>query len=100
VVVLAVAGRVALSGVGPFSGQVTAVEAAPPGLAVTLSVRNEGTKTGSTTCRITDATKHGVGPAAIIQSPRVRPGEAVTFQATISQFGALPRSLTVDCQSP
>src|SRR6266508_5372188 len=44
VVVLAVAGRVALSGVGPFSGQVTAVEAAPPGLVVTLSVRNENTK--------------------------------------------------------
>jgi hypothetical protein len=40
VIGLAILGRVALSGIGPFKGQIGNVVAAPPGLAVTVTVEN------------------------------------------------------------
>jgi hypothetical protein len=46
VIGLALLGRLALAGVGPFEGSVVAVEPAPGGLAVTLSVTNEGSRAG------------------------------------------------------
>ena len=100
VVLLAVAGRLALSGIGPFNAQVTGVAAAADGLAVTVSVHNQGTKAGSTTCRITDPANHGVGPAAIVQSPRVEPGQTRSFSTTLAQFGASPRLLAIGCDGP
>jgi hypothetical protein len=100
VVLLAVAGRLALSGIGPFEAAVTSVEAASAGLAVTIDVRNEGTKAGPTTCRITDPANRGVGPAAIVQSPPVEAGQSRSFTATIGQFGASPRPLAVACEAP
>ncbi|HEV8489567.1 MAG TPA: hypothetical protein VGQ58_07240 [Candidatus Limnocylindrales bacterium] len=100
VVLLAVAGRLALSGIGPFEARITAVEAAPAGLAVTVDVRNEGTKAGPTTCRITDPANRGVGPAAIVQSPPVEAGQSRSFTATIGQFGVSPRPLAVVCEAP
>jgi hypothetical protein len=100
VVALAVLGKLALSGIGPFEAQISAIEAAPAGLAVTVDVRNEGTKAGPTTCRITDPANRGVGPAAIVQSPPVEAGQSRSFTATIGQFGASPRPLAVACEAP
>lgn len=100
VVFLAVAGRLALSGIGPFDAQVTGVDAAPAGLVVSIDVHNQGTKAGPTTCRITDPANRGVGPAAIIQSPPVEPGQSRSFTATIGQFGASPRPLVIACEAP
>lgn len=100
VVVLAVAGRVALSGIGPFEAQVIGVDAAGAGLVVTIDVHNQGTKAGPTTCRITDPANRGVGPAAIVQSPPVEPGQSRSFTATIPQFGASPRPLAITCEAP
>jgi hypothetical protein len=100
VVLLAVAGRLALSGIGPFEARITDVEAASAGLAVTIDVRNHGTKAGPTTCRITDPANRGVGPAAIVQSPPVEAGQSRSFTATIGQFGASPRPLAVACEAP
>jgi hypothetical protein len=100
VVALAVAGRVALSGIGPFEAQVTGVDAAPAGLVVTIDVHNEGTKAGPTTCRITDPANRGVGPAAIVQSPSVEPGQSRSFTVTVGQFGASPRLLAIACEAP
>lgn len=100
VIVLAVAGRLALSGIGPFDAEVVGVEAAGAGLAVTIDVHNQGTKSGPTTCRIIDPTNRGVGPAAIVQSPPVEPGQTRTFTATIPQFGASPRPLVIACEAP
>lgn len=100
VIVLAVAGRVALSGIGPFDARVVGVEAAGANLSVTIDVRNKGTKAGPTTCRITDPANRGVGPAAIVQSPRVEPGQTRSFTATIPQFGASPRPLAIACDAP
>lgn len=100
VIFLAVAGRLALSGIGPFAAQVTDVQAAPSGLVVSIDVHNRGTKAGPTTCRITDPANRGVGPAAIIQSPPVEPGQTRSFSATIGQFGASPRLLVIACEAP
>jgi hypothetical protein len=100
VVALAVAGRLALSGIGPFRAQVSGVEAAGAGLVVTIAVQNQGTKAGPTTCRITDPANRGVGPAAIVQSPPVEPGQSRSFTATIPQFGASPRPLAIACEAP
>jgi hypothetical protein len=100
VVFLAVAGRLAISGIGPFDARVTGVEAAPTGLAVTVDVHNQGTKAGPTTCRITDPANRGVGPAAIVQSPSVEPGQSRTFTATVGQFGVAPRLLSISCEAP
>jgi hypothetical protein len=100
VVFLAVAGKLALSGIGPFEAQVTGVDAAPAGLVVTVDVHNQGTKAGPTTCRITDPANHGVGPAAIVQSPPVEPGQSRSFTATVGQFGASPRPLAIACEAP
>src|SRR4051794_30741275 len=43
---LAILGRYALAGVGPFNGTVTGVRAESPNLIVTLSVTNHGTREG------------------------------------------------------
>jgi hypothetical protein len=100
VVLLAVAGRLALSGVGPFQGQVANVTASGTGLAVALTVRNEGSKEGSTTCRITEASRGGTGPAAVLLTPHVAPGQALTFSTTVEQFGSTVVPLAVECKSP
>ncbi|MEO7663689.1 MAG: hypothetical protein ABIV26_01075, partial [Candidatus Limnocylindrales bacterium] len=42
VIILAVLGRVGLSGVGPFQGSVAGVAARAGGLAVTIAVSNDG----------------------------------------------------------
>jgi hypothetical protein len=100
VVVLAVLGRLALSGVGPFSAEVGGVESADEGLTVTLEVTNGGSSAGQTTCRITDASPRSRGAAAIVQSPRIEPGETRSFTRELSEFGPEARELAVECHSP
>jgi hypothetical protein len=100
VVGLALAGKLALSGVGPFATQVSSVAPAPSGLAVTLSVHNDGSKAGSTTCRITDPAKGSYGPSSIVQTPKIEPGATREFTATVDEFGSSPIPLAVDCQTP
>jgi len=97
VIVLAVLGRLALSGIGPFTAQVTTVLPTETGLAITLAVRNEGTKAGSTTCRISAA---GTGATAIVQTRNLQPGETATVEAATTRFGRLPRALAATCESP
>jgi hypothetical protein len=100
VVLLAVAGRLALSGVGPFHGQVANVTPSGTGLAVALTVRNDGSKEGSTTCRVTEASRGGTGPAAVLLTPHVAPGQTLTFSTTVEQFGSTVVPLAVECRSP
>jgi hypothetical protein len=100
VVVLAVLGRLALSGVGPFSAEIAGVSAAPDGLTVTLEVTNAGTSAGQTTCRVTDASPRSRGAAAIVQSPRIEPGETRSFSRELTEFGSEARQLAVECHAP
>ncbi|MEW5989946.1 MAG: hypothetical protein AB1736_01195 [Chloroflexota bacterium] len=101
VVFLAVLGRIGLSGVGPFSGVVDTVAAAPGvGLAITLSVSNGGSKAAATTCRVVEAAQPAGGPAQLVQTPIVPAGGAIDFTVSVSAFGDEPKPLAVDCDSP
>ena len=98
VVLLAVFARVAVSGVGPFSGGLSNVVADPAGLKVTVVVRNEGTSEGSTTCRIGDPDIRGIGPeTAYVTSPLIGPGQSATFDAVVTTLGTEVRPLTISC---
>jgi predicted nucleic acid-binding Zn ribbon protein len=97
VVLLAVAGRLALSGVGPFRGEVTSVTPSATGLAVALTVHNAGSKEGSTTCRITETARAGTGPAAVVLTPHVAPGQSLTFSTSVEEFGTTVLPLAVIC---
>src|SRR6187455_3593400 len=88
VVVLAVIARLAVSGIGPFTGGIASVAADPGGLRVTIAVTNEGSSAGSTTCRVGDPQIRGIGPeTAYVTSPVIQPGETVTFSAVIGSLG-------------
>jgi len=100
IVVLAVAGRAALSGVGPFRADIVHVLPAGPGLAVTLAVLNEGNRAGATTCQLTVTANRGVGVSMIVQSPQIEPGQNREFTTTTERFGSQPVELSVACQSP
>ena len=100
VVLLAVLARIAVSGVGPFAGGIAGVAADPGGLLVTISVTNDGSSAGSTTCRVGDPEIRGIGPeTAFVTSPVVQPGESATFSVIISTLGTTVRPLTVDCDT-
>jgi hypothetical protein len=100
IVFLAVAGRLAVAGVGPFPATLTSLGAEGDGLAVTLSVRNEGTSAGQTTCRLYDPAQRGGGRSAFLLSPEIGPGETVTFSKRVTELGPTLRDLAVECTGP
>jgi ribosomal protein L40E len=100
VVIMAVVARLAIAGVGPFTSSVAGVAADPAGLRVTVSVTNQGTSAGSTTCRIDDPSLRGIGPEAqFVQSPIVDPGRTVTFDVVVGTLGTTVKPITADCSS-
>jgi ribosomal protein L40E len=101
IVGLALLGRFALSGIGPFEGKIGNIISAPPGLAVTLTVTNHGSAAGSTTCRVFDPASSGIGPdSALILSPRIDPGRTVSFSMEVTTIGSTIRPLAVECTAP
>ena len=99
VVILAVVGRFALSGIGPFEASVNAV---PDGdaLAVTLTVTNQGTSSGQTTCHVSDPSDRTGDLGRIMLSPRIAPGETITFTQRLTGFGPVVKPLEVRCSAP
>jgi hypothetical protein len=98
VVGLAILANVAVSGIGPFRAAIASVAADPPGLNVTLTVTNEGSRAGSTTCRIYEATL-GIGPdTPLVQTPRIEPGATISFNQRIDALGSQVRDLAVQCR--
>jgi predicted nucleic acid-binding Zn ribbon protein len=101
VIVLFILAKISIHGVGPFQGVVAGVISAPPGLAVTVTVTNQGTTAGTTTCRIYDPTIQGIGPeSTYADSPQVQPGKSVSFSQQVSSLGTVVRPLAVSCSSP
>jgi hypothetical protein len=99
VVVLAIVAKLAVAGVGPFTGTVADVVPAPGGVAVTLSVHNDGTKEGTTTCRVFDPTAPGIGDRPVLlQSPRIAPGASAEFTEVVTVLGPDVRTLAVECR--
>ncbi len=101
IVILFVAGRAVIAGAGPFSGEVTNVAPAPAvdGLAVTLTVTNQGTNGGAITCWL-EETPARIGAAGqAVQSPLVQAGQSVTFTTIVTKLGAEPIPLSADCST-
>ena len=99
VVILAVLARMSIAGIGPFPATIDGVAPAAGGLAVTLTVKNEGSA-GQTTCRVGIAGDQGVGTAAFVTSPRLEAHETRTFTTVVTEFGVEPRDLVVACRTP
>ncbi len=100
VLIMAVVASLSISGIGPFRSEVVNVVADAAGLKVTVSVTNGGTAAGSTTCRIDDPSRGGIGPeAAYVESPRVEPGSTVVFDVLVGSLGTEPKPLNADCES-
>lgn len=102
VVVLAVAGRWALAGTGPFVGTIGSVAPTADGLTVTVSVTNQGRTAGATTCRIEGLGNPVGGEFELVQTPLVQPGATIQFPAVVTKLGTTgtATSLQADCQSP
>ncbi len=101
VVVLAIAAHIAVAGIGPFAASVTAMRAGstPTAVVATLSVTNQGTATGSATCRLTDPIDRGIDHSDVVYSPRIAPGATVSFEHEAS-FGSVDRPFDVTCTGP
>lgn len=100
IVVLALVARLAVSGVGPFPATLGAVTQVGDAIAVTLTVTNQGSSVGQTTCRIYDPADQGGGLTAFVLSPRIDPGQTITFESTVTEFGGSLRAFAVDCRTP
>ena len=100
IVLMLVFARLAIAGSGPFPASLSGVTPTADGLAVTVTVSNDGTDAGQTTCRIVDVADRGVSRSAFVLSPRIEPGETVSFPAEVREFGSEPRDLAVTCRTP
>ena len=100
IVGLAVAARLAVAGIGPFTALVTSVRSDAGVLTVSLRVTNEGTSAGSTTCRISDPSANAAGPSGFVLSPRIAPKATITFDHALTGFSGEPRPLAVECSAP
>jgi hypothetical protein len=100
VLVLAVLGRWALAGTGPFNGVIAGVSPAAGGLAVSVAVMNEGRTAGATTCRVEQVGNPLGGEFELVQTPLIQPGATAQFTAIVTKLGTTPISLQADCQSP
>jgi predicted nucleic acid-binding Zn ribbon protein len=100
VVIMAVLARVAVSGIGPFQTEVTGIAADPGGLRISITVTNDGSNAGATTCRVGDPAIRGIGPeTAYVTSPIVQPGQTVTFEAVVDSLGTTVKPLTAECET-
>lgn len=100
VIILAVLARISIAGVGPFGATVDAVNQSGAGLTVTLTVTNDGSSAGQTTCRVGAAGDRGSGAGAIVLTPRLEAGETRTFTAVVPELGPAVRDLKVACRTP
>ena len=99
IVILAIAGRFAISGIGPFQASATAITDGT-GLAVTLTVTNQGTSVGQTTCRVSDPADRTGNLGGFVLSPKIEPGTTVTFTHHMTELGDTVRPLAADCIAP
>jgi hypothetical protein len=100
IAILAVVARLAVSGLGPFPATIDSVATQGAGLAMKLTVTNQGESTGRTTCRISRASDKAVTTSAFVTSPQLAPHETRTFTAIVTEFGSQPAEFAVECRQP
>jgi hypothetical protein len=101
IVGLAIAGHIAVAGIGPFVAQVTTVRAAPDGAGVvaTIAVHNDGSNPGTASCRLSDPADSGIKTSEVVYSPVIPPGTTIEFDHEVS-FGSAGQPLDVACTGP
>lgn len=97
---LAALASLGLRGAGPYPATLDEAVATDGGLRITLTVTNEGSAEGQTSCRLYDPADRGGGPSAFVLSPRIAGGETRTFESTVVEFGTTVRDLVVECRTP
>ena len=102
VVFLAILARIATGGVGPFSAAIAGVAPDPPGLSVTLTVTNTGSRSGASTCRVFDPLSGDLAAGTVFfQTPRDRARrDARRSPGSITGLGFELRPLEVACEAP
>jgi hypothetical protein len=100
VILLAVLARMATAGLGPFPATIDAVVPTDGGLAVTLTVTNEGDGTGQTTCRLAPADDRSTSTGTFVLTPRLEGGETRTFTTHVIDLGSTTSDLVVTCRTP
>ncbi len=98
--VLALAARWAVAGIGPFSAQVLGVRSDNGTLMISLRVTNQGSSAGPTTCRVTDPATQGSGKPVFFLTPRIEPNATIEIDQPLPGFEATVRPLAVDCSAP
>ena len=98
---LAVAARMAVSGIGPFQAAVTAMKpgSSPSSVVATFDVTNHGTAAGSATCRLTDPGDRGAIHAEVVYTPRIAPGQTITLDHE-TPFGSVDQPFDIECHGP
>jgi hypothetical protein len=100
VLFLAIVGRLALAGIGPFEAAYVGAVPDGTGLAVSVTVTNRGTSSGQTTCRVTDPADRSGNPGGYVLSPSIPAGETVTFTKHVTGLGTAVRPLAIACDAP
>jgi hypothetical protein len=99
VILLAMAGSLALRGVGPYSAQVVAVAPGAADAAITIAVTNQGTKAGRAKCQLVANDSQGRSLQSLsVVSPIVPGGQRITFDERMPGLAAQPQSVSVACQ--
>jgi hypothetical protein len=99
IVVLAIVARLSITGIGPFPAVASAVPDGN-GLALSLTVTNQGSSEGQATCRVTDPTDRTGAAGAIVLSPRIGPSETLTFTVHVTELGTEAVPLDAVCSAP
>jgi hypothetical protein len=99
IILLAIFARMAVTGIGPFVATASAVPDGN-GLALSLTVTNQGSSIGQTTCRVTDPTDRTGAAGAIVLSPRIEPNQTLTFTVHVTELGTAAVPLDVACKGP
>jgi hypothetical protein len=100
IVGLAILARWAVAGIGPFTAEVVDVRSDNGALTLSVSVTNEGSNAGTTTCRISDPALQGSGQPEFFLTPRIPPKGTIRLEHRLLGFGTAVRPLKAECTAP
>jgi hypothetical protein len=87
-------------GVGPFTATVERIQVTgPASIRVTVSVSNEGSKAGRSTCRIAavDTAGQEITSETLLTEP-IPPGRTVTVRSSLRALAVSPDHAAVSCR--
>ena len=86
-------------GVGPFTGRVLHAREQPPSaLAVSATVRNDGTKRSRANCRVVAFIQDTVESSDTLLTPPIDPGATIPLRDVLQGVNAPPTGVAVTCR--